>query len=245
MLTSLGKDEPMTAPFAAALACQESVADHGFAILPNVITPDEIAALLEILCRVTQRRGRAGARHVLRHPEVSALAGDPRLLDIARNVLGETAFAFRATFFDKSPNSNWLIPWHQDTALPLHEKRETPGWGPWSVKDGVIYAHAPASALNQVVALRLHLDDSTSENGPLRVLPGTHGLGVLNDHDVARFAGERSEVECVVEKGGVLAMRPLIIHASSKSQSHQPRRVLHIEYSSRRSFGEGLRLAVA
>jgi hypothetical protein len=71
--------------------------------------------------------------------------------------------------------------------LPLKERREGPGWGPWSVKDGVIYAHAPESALSQVLALRLHRNDSVPENGPLRVLPGTPTFGVLSDaalHDL-------------------------------------------------------------
>jgi ectoine hydroxylase-related dioxygenase (phytanoyl-CoA dioxygenase family) len=223
----------------------QSIEQHGFAILHEVIAQDEIATLLENLVGIAHRRGRAGARHVLHNPEIAAVANDARLLGIARPILGETAFAFRATFFDKSPNSNWLIPWHQDTALPLREKREVPGWGPWSVKDGVTYAHAPATALAQVLALRLHLDDSTSENGPLRLLPGTHGVGVLSDDEVSRLAGAREGVECVVTEGGVLAMRPLIIHASSKSQSQQPRRVLHIEYAASRYFAEGLELAIA
>ena len=78
-------------------------------------------------------------------------------MGIARETLGGEAFPFRATLFDKSPIANWLVVWHQDTALPLQERREAPGWGPWSVKDGVIYAHAPESALSQVLALRLHL----------------------------------------------------------------------------------------
>jgi len=85
------------------------------------------------------------------------LAEDLRLLEIVRAVLGPTAIPFRATLFDKSPSSNWLVARHQDTALPLREKVETPGWGPWSRKEGVIYSHAPKEALEQVLALRIHL----------------------------------------------------------------------------------------
>src|SRR4051812_33537443 len=99
------------------------------------------------------------------------------MLVIAQSVLGHDAFPFKAILFDKSSETNWLITWHQDTALPLREKIETPGWEPWSTKEGIIYAHAPASALERVVALRLHLDDSDHENGPLRVIPGSHCQG--------------------------------------------------------------------
>src|SRR5258707_14076007 len=101
------------------------------------------------------------------YPAVNDLALDPRLVGLARQVLGANAFPFRATLFVKSPTSNWLITWHQDTALPLRQRREADGWSSWSVKNGVIYAHAPASALQQVIALRVHLDDSAEENGPL------------------------------------------------------------------------------
>jgi len=96
-------------------------------------------------------------------PAVAAAARDAQLMEIARESLGTEAFPFRATLFDKSPATNWLVVWHQDTALPLQERREAPGWGPWSVKGGLTYAHAPASALSQVLALRVHLDDSTAE----------------------------------------------------------------------------------
>jgi ectoine hydroxylase-related dioxygenase (phytanoyl-CoA dioxygenase family) len=218
---------------------------RGFATLSGVLRPSEISAFLRSLTGGDQRRSRAGIRHLLRHPAVVALAHNSRLLGIAQGVLGSSAFPFRATLFDKSPNSNWLIPWHQDTALPLAEKRDVPGWGPWSVKEGVTYAHAPAEALTQVLALRLHLDDCTDANGPLRALAGTHSLGVLSDDQILEVARELSAVECLVDQGGVLAMRPLLVHASSKSQSQKSRRVLHVEYAAKEEFDCGLRLALA
>ena len=178
-------------------------------------------------------------------PAVAAAAQNARLMEIARETLGGEAFPFRATLFDKSPTGNWLVVWHQDTALPLQEKREAPGWGPWSVKDGVIYAHAPESALGRVLALRIHLDDSTMENGPLRVLPRTHTLGVLTDEALHDLSMQIAAVDCVVPRGGVLAMRPLIVHASSKSQLQNPRRVLHIEYAASQQIADGFTLAIA
>jgi ectoine hydroxylase-related dioxygenase (phytanoyl-CoA dioxygenase family) len=184
-------------------------------------------------------------RHAMRNADVAALARDARLMELAKEALGAAAVPFRATLFDKSPISNWLVVWHQDTALPLRERREVPGWGPWSIKDGVNYAHAPAGALEQVLALRLHLDDSVAENGPLRVLPGTHTLGVLTDEALHELSTQIVAVDCLIPRGGVLAMRPLIVHASSKSHSTAPRRVLHIEYAAAFSFGDVLELAVA
>jgi ectoine hydroxylase-related dioxygenase (phytanoyl-CoA dioxygenase family) len=223
----------------------EQIQQEGYAIASDVLPPDEIARLAANLSAAELHRTRAGARHAMKLPAVAAVASDPRLLAIAQSVLGKGTLPFRATLFDKSPSANWLVAWHQDTALPLTERRERDGWGPWSIKDGVHYAHAPADALSRVLALRLHLDDSTRENGPLRVLPGTHELGVLSDDEIDRVASAKIAVECTAARGGIVAMRPLIIHASSKSKSELPRRVLHIEYAASLQIAPEVRLAIA
>jgi len=224
---------------------QKLIREQGFAIIPSVLGRTDVEALLRELSRTELPRSRAGIRHALRLPAVAGIASSAPLLEIAREALGGGVFPFRATLFDKSQTANWLVVWHQDRALPLLERRDTPGWGPWSTKNGVTYAHAPASALSQVLALRVHLDDSTAENGPLRVLPGTHALGVLADQALHDLPTRIAAVNCLVSRGGVLAMRPLIVHASSKSQAEISRRVLHIEYASRRLVANDLELAIA
>lgn len=218
---------------------------RGYAIINGVIEPQRCARVVEDLGRIGIKRSRAGIRHAMSHLVLRELAQDSRLLEIARESAGPKASPIRATLFDKSPGSNWLVAWHQDTALPMRAKHERNGWGPWSVKENVIYAHAPAAALSQIVALRIHLDDSTTENGPLRVLPMTQSRGVLSDLESRALAAEIEAVDCPVPRGGVLAMRPLIIHASSKSRSSQSRRVLHIEYAPSRDFVDAMGIAVA
>jgi len=216
---------------------------HGYAILPNIFPHNEISEVANVISQSQLKRSRAGARHILSVPVVCKVAEDLRLLSIAREVLGQAAIPFRATLFDKSPSSNWLVAWHQDTALPLVKRTEEPGWGPWSIKEGVNYAHAPREALEQVLALRVHLDDSESANGPLRVIPETHCGGVLSDSEIQKRASTSQHVECTVARGGLIAMRPLIIHASSKAENDSPRRVLHIEYAARIEISNELRLA--
>jgi ectoine hydroxylase-related dioxygenase (phytanoyl-CoA dioxygenase family) len=223
----------------------KSIEKQGFAIIPEVLTKGEAVRLLEDFGQIAFRRTKAGVRHLLRHAPVAKLAQEPRLIEIARGVLGSEAFPFRATLFDKSPSANWLVIWHQDTALPLRARREAPGWGPWSTKEGITYAHAPESALCRVLALRVHLDDSTAENGPLRVLPGSQANGLLTDDAVHELAARGPSVDCLVSRGGVLAMRPLLVHSSSKSHVQDARRVLHIEYAASAAIGEGLELAIA
>jgi len=204
---------------------------RGFEIVPSVLSEPEIAALRAALRSVAIERGRGGARHLMWHPAVRETAQHSALLAIARRFLAAEPIPFKATLFDKTPRANWLVSWHQDRALPLTARRDVKGWGPWSMKGGIHYAHAPADALSRVVALRLHLDDSCADNGPLRVLPGTHALGVLSDVEIQRLATSVQPIECAAPAGSVVAMRPLLVHASSKATAESPRRVLHIEYA--------------
>ena len=213
--------------------------------MDGALTELDIGSALVALSSPELPRSRAGTRHVLRNPTIAALAHHPSLISMARSVLGATAQPFRATFFDKSASSNWLVAWHQDTSLPLRHRKAVPGWGPWSVKAGVIYAQAPASRLGRVLALRIHLDDSTERNGPLRVLPTSHRFGVLAADEVQDLTRQLTPFDCIVRRGGVLVMRPLLVHASSKSMDASYRRVLHIEYSGSTDVGDGLELTVA
>jgi len=217
----------------------------GFAVTPQVFAVAEIEVLQRALAESSVTRSRAGARHLLTEPAVARIASDPRLTSIASQALGEYAMPFRATFFDKSQRANWLVVWHQDTAVPLRARRDVQGWGPWSTKAGVLYAHAPGEVLSRLIALRVHLDDSRADNGPLRVLPGTHRMGVLTDAQIQDLALRTSPVECLSPRGGVIAMRPLLVHSSSKVAAPLPRRVIHIEYAVSQHLGDGLELAVA
>jgi hypothetical protein len=218
--------------------------DRGYAIAPDVFTRVEMVEVISALERSGLKRSKAGARHVLSVHVVSQLASDPRMIGLARRFAGSTPVPFRATLFDKSAASNWLVAWHQDTALPLRNQVSDPLWGPWTTKGGILHAHAPAHVLERVIALRVHLDDSTALNGPLRVLPDSHLHGILADQGIQQLARQTQPVDCVAPAGSVVAMRPLIVHASSKGSDGTPRRVLHIEYAASVDLGPGIELAV-
>lgn len=222
-----------------------TVRENGFTIIPDVFAPAEMDRLMARIEQCSSTRSRAGVRHALRLAPVAHIAQAQFLVEVARQLLGADAFPFHATLFEKSADANWLVVWHQDTALPLRGKFSVPGWGPWSVKEGVDYAHAPAEALSQVLAMRIHLDDSSSENGPLRVLPGTHSSGVLSDDRIHELSTQIAPAVCIAPKGAVVVMRPLLIHASSKSHGSLPRRVLHIEYAASNAVAPPMELAIA
>src|SRR6266566_1653667 len=144
----------------------------GYSIEHSIFSDVECDSLISAIGEPPILRSRAGVRHLMSNAVVSGLARDRRLLAIAEKELGKPAIPFRATLFDKSWQANWLVAWHQDTALPLASRFDSPGWGPWSEKGGIVYSHAPEWALSRILALRVYLDRSTNENGPLRVVPG-------------------------------------------------------------------------
>ncbi|HJZ79194.1 MAG TPA: phytanoyl-CoA dioxygenase family protein [Pyrinomonadaceae bacterium] len=218
--------------------------DKGFAVFEGVLTSCECVSLAQAVVDGSVRR-RAGVRNLMSHPNVASIAHDQRLLRLAENALRGPAVPFRATLFDKSPVSNWHVLWHQDRALPLSKWFDSPEWGPWSEKSGVRYALAPAWALERVVALRVHLDTSDNSNGPLRLIPGSHTRGVLSESDIRKAINGVPAETCLVGRGGVLAMRPLVLHSSIKASGDDQRRVIHFEYANGLKLGNEARLCVA
>ena len=115
------------------------------------------------------------------------------MLEIVRAILGPGAFVVRGLFFDKTLEANWNLPWHQDLTIAVQEREHVPGFGPWTVKAGIPHVHAPSELLERMVTIRLHLDDCDLENGPMRVLPGSHLAGKLDAAAIARWAVESRE----------------------------------------------------
>lgn len=203
------------------------VGQQGFAIVPRVLAPAETEALRNALGTVAG----AGRRGLLATPAVAELAGSPRLLDLVRPHLPAEPRPVRAIYFDKSPASNWLVPWHQDLTLALRARTEVPGFGPWSTKDGIPHVQPPISLLQEMLTVRLHLDAADESNGALRVLPSSHRLGRLSAERIGELRKSQPDFLCAVRTGDALLMRPLLLHASGRSTSAQHRRVLHIEYA--------------
>ena len=149
------------------------------------------------------------------------------LLPMACRYLHSRAFLVRSTLFDKPADSNWAVPWHQDVTIEVEERHEVEGFGPWSVKDGLISVQPPSSILSKMLTLRLHLDPTDEENGALLVDPGSHLNGKLKIQEIV----PSDPVVCSCSAGEVLMMRPLLFHASNRSVSAKPRRVLHLDFA--------------
>ncbi len=216
----------------------------GFQIYPNVVAAEHVASLRQEAKRLTNHSS-AGHRGVLRESAVfRELALSDAFRGLAESALPAPAIPVRAILFDKTPDANWKVPWHQDLAIAVEERHEAEGFGPWSVKDGVPHVHAPVWLLERMVTLRLHIDDCPGENGALRVLAGSHRQGKLSAEQIADWRSRVPETVCEVPAGGVLMMRPLLLHASSAAERPGHRRVLHVEYACD-ALPQGLRWAEA
>lgn len=209
---------------------QQSVAALGWAVTDPVVDTPTIAELRDCVALLA-RTGRGGARNLLDHPRIAALAAAPTLRQFAVAVLGDPCFAVRALFFDKTPDANWKVVWHQDLTVPTQQRVEVADYGPWTEKGGVPHVQPPVDVLERMLAVRLHLDPCTADNGPVRVIDGTHGLGRLTPQAVDRIRAEQPESICLAAEGAVLAFRPLLLHASSPATRPGHQRVIHIEYA--------------
>jgi hypothetical protein len=203
----------------------------GFQLVSDVFGTAMVDALIEAVAS-DLLDGRAGTRRLLDIPLVKEIATKDPVLNLVHQVIGPGAFPVRAILFDKQPGVNWDLGYHQDRAIAVKERREVEGFHGWSVKEGVPHVLPPASVLESMVSARIHLDDCGENNGPLRVSPGTHRLGIADKTQVPSLVKKHGEVVCTCRAGAVLLMKPLLLHASSKSESPSHRRVVHIEYAS-------------
>ncbi len=220
----------------------------GFCLLYHAVEPVTIQRLLAVFddafeddsqsVRARSSRGHVyAARNLIDSiPEVTTVWQVDPMLTLLREKLGDGFGLVRALFFDKPPERTWNLPWHKDTSIAVkNNSAKSPTFSRPTIKAGVPHVIASNEVLRQMLTLRIHLDEVTDENGPLRVIPGSHAasdsVGVGVDHAVTIHAGA----------GDVLAMRPLISHASGSSLegTRRHRRILHLEFSAAETLLDG------
>jgi ectoine hydroxylase-related dioxygenase (phytanoyl-CoA dioxygenase family) len=210
----------------------------GFSMVPDLLDPDEIDSLIAALSAVDasdavrKRGGVYAIRNLLAIvPAVARLATSDKLVSLVQSALGKDAFAVRGTLFDKTPDANWLVPWHQDLTICLKQRIDAAGFGPWTIKACVHHVQPPIAILEAMLAVRIHLDDCNERNGALRILPSTHHSGRFTAEQVDFAQRSNSPVTCSVRRGGAVLMKPLVLHASSAAVEPAHRRVIHIDYA--------------
>jgi len=204
---------------------------QGFVLVPKVLSPAACESLTSRLAGVSPDS--AGTRSLLSQDWCQALAATLHRHPLLAPLLSAGYAAVQCTYFEKSAARNWLVPVHQDLSIPVAARVEHASLGGWSEKEGTLYVQPTTELLRQLVALRLHIDACGAEDGPLRVVPGSHLKGRMEEQAAAAARHAGTEVVCTVGPGGVMAMRPLLLHASSKSTGNSRRRVLHFLFGPR------------
>lgn len=235
---------------ASATQHDPSLATHGYSVLPGVFPLSVIdhwiaelqTAFAQSSDEATAFRAREGAVYAARNvlewfPAAKDLWRGAPLEPFLAAELGEQFGLVRALYFDKPPERTWALPWHKDLTIAVREHRDALGvFSHPTRKAGVPHLEAPVELLERMLTLRIHLDDVSEENGPLRVLPGSHREGKSMRGDTL------GEATIFANAGDVLAMRPLIAHASGASQegTTRHRRILHLEFAADRELPAGI-----
>lgn len=220
---------------------KNEVDETGFAILPTTIdeaTRQKFCRLVDEARRqqqsenVSNSSGTYGLRNLIDVlPDIVDLVRHPAVEKPVTEVLGDGAFMTRSTLFDKTPGANWGVFWHQDLSIAVEEKADAEGFGAWTRKAGVQCVQPPVELMDQVLAVRIHLDECLGQNGALKVLPGSHRLATLSTAEIETVQQQTEEVVCELPAGGILLMRPLLLHASSPMEEPVSRRVIHLEFA--------------
>ena len=203
------------------------LATYGFMLVRSLLSDAECEDIARSL-GAADTRG-AGSRRLLDEAWCADIAGKVLAHPDVREALPARARAVQCTFFEKSVARNWLVPIHQDLSIPVSGRVDHAALSGWSEKEGAIFVQAPDNVLEQMLAVRVHVDHCSPEDGPLRIVPGSHERGRIAPAQAA-IAGRTAGVVVPAKRGDALLMRPLVLHASSKSSGSSLRRVLHFVF---------------
>lgn len=220
------------------------ILENGFTVINNIFSDKETELMIEMLERtdISNENFRKSEdlfaiRQFLKElPEINDLVFNNNIKTIISEIFGEKYVAVKSIYFDKPEKSNWYVAYHQDLTVSVDKRIEMAGFGPWTTKKNQFAVQPPLSILENVYTIRIHLDDTDENNGALKVIPASHSKGICRPETID-WNVETEEI-CNVERGGVMIMKPLILHGSNRTTNGKKRRVIHIEFSDMELPGE-------
>lgn len=218
---------------------KNSIQENGFTVINNVFSEDEIKKIGEIIQNIdtskeTFRKSDDlfAIRQFLKEiPQVRELVFNENIKNIITEIFGEKYFVVKSIYFDKPERSNWYVAYHQDLTISVDKKTDLPGFGPWTTKQNQFAVQPPIDILENIFTIRIHLDDTDEYNGALKVIPTSHAKGIYRPETIDWSV--ETETICRVHKGGIMLMKPLLLHGSNRTTNGKKRRVIHIEFSDR------------
>jgi ectoine hydroxylase-related dioxygenase (phytanoyl-CoA dioxygenase family) len=216
---------------------QLKISQNGFDSINGIYSNDEIRSILNVIEQADSDKetfrkseGLFAIRQFLKEiPETIPLIFNEHLKQVIRELFGMDYFVVKSIYFDKPEGSNWYVSYHQDLTISVDKKTELAGFGPWTTKQNQFAVQAPLNILENNFTVRIHLDDTDEQNGALKVVPSSHRKQIYRP-EMIDWNVEK-EVVCAVPKGGIMIMKPLLLHSSSRTTNNQKRRVIHIEFS--------------
>jgi len=224
------------------LGLQVFLKNNGFAVVQSIYPDNEVKQLINLLGKLhhhkpTFRKTKDlfAIRQCLKEiPAIKEIVFNRALKEIIKSIAGDdNYFVVKSIYFDKPPESNWFVAWHQDLTISVKSKINVPRFGPWTVKQDQFAVQPPLEFLQTNITIRIHLDDTNELNGALKVIPGSHLQGILR----SEYIDKSKAVSVNVPAGGIILMKPLLMHASSRTLNNLQRRVLHIEFSNQQLPG--------
>lgn len=216
---------------------KQQVSEHGFTIIENVYSDKEIEQILETINQAdtskdTFRKSNDlfAIRQFLKElPEVQKLIFNDKLKNVIEALFGKDYFVVKSIYFDKPETSNWYVSYHQDLTISVDQKIELENFGSWTTKQNQFSVQPPIEILENIFTIRIHLDQTDENNGALKVVERSHLKNIYRPETID-WKNE-TETTCNAEKGGIMIMKPLILHSSSRTTNNKRRRVIHIEFS--------------
>ena len=209
---------------------------HGFSIVTDVYSTDEVLSLVDCIESATTNQDYLGTKEIFairqfvkKIPDIKHHIFNTNLISLLNHFFKSNYFLSKSIYFDKPPKSNWFVAYHQDLSISVNRKTELNDYNNWTFKKGLHGVHPPIKILENTLTLRIHLDDTTKDNGALKVIPKSHNKGVIRNNSENWKID--NEFICEVNKGSVMLMKPLLLHASNKTTNDKRRRVIHLEFN--------------
>jgi ectoine hydroxylase-related dioxygenase (phytanoyl-CoA dioxygenase family) len=217
---------------------KEILQSKGFSVIEDIYTQPELDNILQQIDQANKNKETFrksedlfAIRQFLQEvPSTRHSIFNSRLRSILNELFGTTCFVVKSIYFDKPQSSNWYVSYHQDLTISVNKKVSLDGFNLWTTKHNQFSVQPPLAVLENVVTIRIHLDDTTENNGALKVIPGSHSGGIYRPENIDW--SQKKDVSCNVSKGGIMLMKPLLLHSSARTTNNKRRRVIHIEFSS-------------
>ena len=215
---------------------KNQIETEGFTTINDVFSDEEVKQLCDTIDQAngsseTFRRSADlfAIRQFLKEvPDIIPLIFTANFKELIGQLFGKDYFVVKSIYFDKPEQSNWFVSYHQDLTISVDQRSESEGYSNWTVKQGQFAVQPPLKILENIFTIRIHLDDTDEYNGALSVVPGSHlkQIYLLKDIDWT----EQTAHICPVQKGGIMIMKPLLLHSSARTTNSKRRRVIHIEF---------------